>query len=224
MEIVLLKKAETNPTEGFWLCFYRIRNEGYLWNHKRVYRIYCLLGLNLRRKTKKRLPQRIKEPIVIPYKINNTWSIDFMMDVTEKGGKMRTFNVLDDYNREALHVEINRSIKSTNVIYVLNRLVKERGKPERIRMDNGPEFISGILNDWAKGNGIELKHIQPGKPTQNSLIERFNRTFRENVLDAYIFKDLNEAREITEKWIYDYNYLRPHSALGWKSPKQYLRC
>ena len=222
METELLQKAESNSKEGFWMCYHRLRNEGYPWNHKRVYRIYCLLGLNLRRKTKKRLPQRVKEPIVIPNELNHTWSMDFMMDATETGGKMRTFNILDDFNREALHVEINRSIKATNVIYVLNRLVNQRGAPKKIRMDNGPEFISEILATWVSVHDIELKHIEPGKPTQNSLIERFNRTFRENILNAYIFKDLNEAREITEKWLYDYNYTRPHSALGWKSPKQYV--
>lgn len=217
----LNQNIDEHPQEGFWLSYYRIRNQGAVWNHKRVFRVYQSIGLSLRRKKKKRLPNRIKEPLQVPTKINDTWSIDFVSDALENKRKIRSFNVMDDYNREALHVEIDYSLPSKRVVYVLNRLTKKRGVPRKIRMDNGPEFIAHIIQDWSIMMKIDFHYIQPGKPTQNAFIERLNRTYRENVLDAYIFKDLMEVRDQTEIWMEDYNNYRPHSALGFKPPKQY---
>jgi len=150
-----------------------------------------------------------------------TWSLDFMSDSLSNGRAIRTLNILDDYNREALWIEVDTSLPAERVVRVLENLLLWRATPKQIRMDNGPELISQRLERWAKEKQIELLHIQPGKPAQNAYIERFNRTFREEVLDAYLFDDLQEVRTITEHWLEDYNTIRPHEALQGLPPRQY---
>ena len=217
----LLAVSEQYPRYGFKKLFIQLRKKGFTWNHKRVHRVYCLLKLNIKRKGKKRLPSREAKVLVKPETVNTTWSADFMSDSLVCGRRFRTFNVIDDYNREILAIEIDLSFPAQRVIQVLDNIVAVIGYPHKIRLDNGPEFISLALADWAFEHNIELEFIQPGKPTQNAFIERFNRTFRESVLDYYLFNNLKEVREITEVWINEYNHERPHESLGNLSPIEY---
>ena len=151
------------------------------------------------------------------------WSIDFMNDSLMNGRKFRTFNVIDDYSREVLAVEISTSTPSEHVVRILDQVIDYRGKPKSIRMDNGPEFISKTFELWCKQNNIEPRYIQPGKPMQNGYVERFNGSYRRDVLDAYAFFELDEVRELTEKWMIDYNQNRPHESLNWKTPTEYAQ-
>lgn len=215
--------ANDFPTRGFDTYYGRLRAQGKKWNRKRVLRLYRKLNLNIRRKRKRRLPARIKQPLVQPVMINRTWSMDFMHDSLEYGRKIRVLNIIDDFSREALAVEADYSHSGQSVVAVLEELIWSRGKPLAIRTDNGPEFISNCLSSWCKERNIEMKYIQPGEPTQNAYIERFNRLFREDVLDAYVFEDLKQVKDLAEEWKNDYNLNHPHSSLGGLSPKNYLR-
>jgi putative transposase len=217
----LLALAERKPRWGFGKMLAYLAREGRGWNHKRIRRVYCELHLNLRVKPRKRLPRRIPQPLVQPNSANQSWSLDFMSDSLVSGRAFRTLNILDDFNREALWIEVDTSLPAERVIRVLEMLISWRGCPGQIRTDNGPELIAARLEQWAAERQITLAHIQPGKPAQNAFIERFNRTYREDVLDAYVFDDLSEVRNITESWLEEYNAIRPHDALQGLSPYQY---
>ena len=206
---------------GFWQCCYRLWNRGYWWNHKRIYRVYTDMNLNIRRRAKKRLLERVKQPLSVPTAPNQVWSIDFMCDSLVDGRKFRLFNVIDDFNRESLAIEIDTSLPARRVIRVLERLIAERGKPANIRCDNGPEFISHLLEQWCKDRQISIQFIQPGRPMQNAYIERKNGSLRRELLDAYLFNSLAEVRVMSEEWRVDYNTERPHKSLGYLSPIKY---
>ncbi len=221
IEQVLRQLAEQHRRWGYGKMIDYMKHQGYGWNHKRIHRIYCALALNLRRRPKKRLPTRTAQVLAQPTRANESWSLDFMSDSLASGRAFRTLNVLDDFNREALWIEVDTSLPAERVIRVLEMLLLWRGTPQQIRMDNGPELISHRLEDWAQQHGIELVHIQPGKPAQNAYIERFNRTFREDVLDAYLFHSLEEVRAVVEPWIEEYNAIRPHEALQGLTPYQF---
>ena len=214
----LQKLAFKHTSYGFRKLFAYLRRSGKVWNHKRVYRVYKLLKLNRKHKGKRRLPARVKQPLAQQSLINQNWSMDFMSDSMVGNRKFRTFNVMDDCSREALAIEVDTSLSAKRVIRALERIIEQRGKPKAIRTDNGPEFTSKDLERWSKDNDIIIQYIQPGRPMQNGYIERFNRLYREAVLDAYLFFDLSEVRVLTDQWIEEYNYRRPHEALNNLTP------
>lgn len=219
----LKELAAKKPMEGQDKFYNRIRNEGIIWNHKRIERVYRMLGMNKRKRPKKRIPARVQAPLSVPQKPNETWSMDFMHDTLIGGRKFRVLNVIDDYNREILKIEPYFSISSERVIKILQRIILEKGKPLTIRVDNGPEFISGAMHEWSIENGIKLQFIQPGKPTQNAYIERFNRSYRQDVLDANLFSNLAEVKLLSDEFEVDFNYHRPHESLGNLSPINYKK-
>ena len=213
--------VEAHPRWGVWKYIARLRVLGHPWNHKRIYRVYRQLKLNQPRRTKRRLPKRPSLPVFVPEGANEVWSADFMSDALYHGSRFRTFNIIDDFNREALAIEIDTSLRAERIIRVLERLKADRDLPHMIRVDNGPEFLAQVLQDWGKANRVLIYYIQPGRPTQNAFIERFNRTYRNEVLDLYLFRSLEEVRELTAQWLTIYNERRPHDALQGAAPSTY---
>lgn len=180
------------------------------------------MGLNLPRRCKKRLPDRPHQPLDLASEPNRCWALDFMHDALYCGRRFRTLNVIDEANRECLAIEVGTSIPSARLIRVLSRLVDCYGAPNAIRLDNGPELVSQAFTEWAAAKGIAVRYIQPGKPNQNAFIERFNRTYRTEVLDAHLFANLEQVQAITDQWLVEYNEYRPHEALGGVPPAQYM--
>ncbi len=218
----LLAVVERHGRWGFWKCFDRLRLDGRPWNHKRVHRVYCGLRLNLPRRTKRRVPHRLRQPLVAPTELNGVWAIDFMRDTLYGGRVFRTLNVLDEANREALAIEVGTAIPAARLVRVLDQLVELYGRPAAIRCDNGPELIAQVFLDWCEHHEVEPRHIQPGKPDQNAFIERFNRTYREEVLSAHLFETVRDVQELSDEWLQGYNEERPHDALGKVPPAQFL--
>lgn len=220
----LVKLTDNRRTWGFGLCFLYLRNvKGFGWNHKRVYRIYCELELNLRIKPKKRLKRDKPDALSVPETANHTWSMDFMADQLGDGRSIRTLNVLDDFSREGLGIEVDFSLTAERVVRTLNRIIEWRGRPQSIRVHSGPEYISGKLMAWVEKMGIHIQYIQPGKPQQNAYIERYNRTVRHEWLDQSIFETIEEAQEQTTKWLWTYNNDRPNMAIGGITPAMKLK-
>lgn len=218
---VLSELVQERPRRGFSMCQKMIRRRQLPWNHKRVYRVYKAMQLNLRRKAKQRLATRERIPLYVPRHPDSVWSADFVSDAFACGRRYRTFNVVDDFNREAVHIEVDTSLPSSRLVRVFEQIKAERGLPDVLRTDNGPEFLGEIFVEWARQNGMAIRYIQPGKPNQNAYIERFNRTFREELLDQYLFKNLDDLREAVHWWMIEYNEQRPHGSLGDLTPLEY---
>jgi len=219
----LLRLTTAHKRWGFGLCFLYLRNiKGFWWNHKRVYRIYRELELNLRIQPRCRLVREKPEKLAVPERPNETWSMDFMADNLSNGSKFRTFNVIDDFNREGLGIEVDVSLPSMRVMRALEHIIEERGKPQVIRCDNGPEYVSHALAKWAKERDITLAFIQPGNPQQNAYVERYNRTVRHEWLEMNEFKSIEHAQEEATKWLWTYNNERPNMAIGGITPARKL--
>ncbi len=219
----LLKLTQWQRNWGFGLCFLYSRNvKGFAWNHKRVYRIYRELAPNLRIKPKTRIVRDKPEPLSQPKAINEAWSMDFMHHELSDGRRFRLLNINDDFNREALAIEADFSLPAERTIRVLDQIIVWRGKPQRIRCDNGPEYISAAMINWAQKHEIKLDYIHPGNPQQNAFIERYNRTVRYDWLNQYLWETIREVQQYATQWMWFYNHERPNMALGGVTPKQRL--
>jgi putative transposase len=190
-------------------------------NHKRVYRIYREEGLAMRRKKCKRFRAEARVPLVLPTRENQLWTMDFTRDSLASGRNFRTLNLMDGFTREAPRIEVDTSLPGSRVVRMLDGVAQERGYPEAIQVDNGPEFVSREVDQWAYAHGVALHFIEPGKPVQNAFIESFNGKFRDECLNQNWFVSLDEARRIIEAWRVDYNTVRPHSSLGYRTPAEF---
>ena len=215
---LVVKKA---PRSGFWKIYARLRLQGFTFNHKRVYRVYRRLGLNLPRRTKRVLPRRPKVPLMVQPQANHQWALDFMHDALYCGKRFRVLNVIDEGTRECLAIEVDTSIPALRLVRVMEQLKVERGLPRQIRVDNGPELISTVFSEWCAAHCIEIVYIPPGKPQQNGFAERFNGSFRREILNAYLFESLTQVRDMAWLWQLDYNEERPHESLGNLPPRVY---
>lgn len=215
--------TEEFPRLGFWKYVDVLAARGYPWNHKRIHWVYCALGLNQPRRTKRRLPERDPIPLFVPQRPNQVWSADFVSDTLYRGSRFRLFNVIDDYNRESLTIEIDTSLRAARLVRVFEQLKETRGLPDILRVDNGPEFLSTVFVDWCQANGVFIDYIEPGKPNQNAYIERFNRSLRNEVLNLYLFRNLAQVRQLVGQWRIQYNKQRPHDALGGLPPCVYAQ-
>lgn len=216
------KLAEKHKTYGYRFITALLCREGWEVNHKRVYRIWKEEGLQLPRKKKKRRRVGPKGEVVNKATHpNHVWSYDFVEDRTEFGVKIRVLNIIDEYTRESLFQRAERSLPAAKVIDTLDWLFQIHGAPEYIRSDNGPEFVAGKVQDWLEKQNCKTMYIEPGSPWENAYIESFNGTFRRECLDRNLFRNLKEAQGMIEKWRIKYNEERPHSSLGYKTPKEF---
>lgn len=221
----LLTRIQELTVERPRFAYHRLHTlllrEDWLINHKRVFRIYSELGLQVRRKKRKRAARPSRKPKVLPTRVNEAWSMDFMSDALADGRNIRVFNVVDDLTREAVAMDVDFSLPVRRVIRALDRAIEDRGKPQRILMDNGSEFTSRVLDAWAYKRGIELHFITPGRPSENATVESFNARVRDECQNQHCFFSMDEARAILENFQTDYNRIRSHSTLGYLSPANY---
>lgn len=191
------------------------------YGQSQIRRVYEQYGFSLTKRLRRRIKDNPANPIEIPFSRNQEWAMDFMSDALIDGRKIRTLNIVDHYNRECIGIKIGINIPARILIGYLEQRIELHGKPVRIRTDNGPEFRSKLFQKWLKKNDIIWSRIQKGKPQQNAIIERFNKTYREDVLDANIFHTVAHAEDITREWIEEYNNERPHQALNYETPVSY---
>jgi len=218
----LLELAAQRPRHGCDLLWLQLRREGFAVNRKRILRLYRLEQLGLRKKPRKKLVAAIRRSretaVTAP---SQRWSMDFMHDTLSTGRSFRLLNVLDEFHRESLAIEVDLSLPAERVVRVLDRLIVERGRPRELWVDNGPEFTSKALDRWASERGVEIRFIRPGKPVENCFIESFNGTLRKDCLEANWFDSLAEARLLIEAWRTHYNHDRPHTSLGGLAPAEF---
>ena len=219
----ILAWARERTRYGYRRIHVLLQREGWTVNRKRVYRIYREEELSVRRRKRKQVAAAPRQALVVPSRANERWSIDFMADTLADGRTFRTLNVVDDFTREAIALEVGRSIPGARVVRVLERVSKARGLPRTIVLDNGPEFTSRVLDQWAYRCGVELRFIQPGKPVQNAFVESFNGKFRDECLNQSWFLSLADAIQSIATWRLDYNRHRPHSALGNLTPEEFAQ-
>jgi putative transposase len=213
--------AQERPRFGYRRLHVLLRREGYGVNHKRTYRLYREEQLSIRRKRRKRVAQVPRQPKPVPAGPNERWSMDFVHDTLFEGTVFRALAVVDDYSRECAGIEVAHSISGARVARALDQAAERRGFPRVIVVDNGPEFTSRALDEWAYRRKVQLHFIDPGKPVQNCFIESFNGKFREECLNEHWFTSLEDARRIIEAWRVDYNRARPHSSLGNLTPEEF---
>lgn len=214
--------AEARPRWGYRRLHVLLRREGIEINLKRTYRLYREERLMVRRRKRRRLVV-VRRPIEAPTQVNERWSMDYMSDSFVSGRRYRILNVVDDCSHESLASEADTSLPATRVIQVLEELAIERGLPKRIVLDNGPEFRSQALDEWAYRRGVQLDFIEPGKPVQNAFVESFNGKMRDECLNQHWFRDLAEARTEIGAYRVDYNEVRPHSSLRQSTPSEFAR-
>jgi len=219
----LRELAAERPRYGYQRLWALLRREGWLVNHKRVYRLYGEEGLKLRKRRRRARAQVERAPLSLPTRADERYSMDFMRDTLAAGRVFRTLNIVDDYTRECLAIEVDTSLPGARVVRVLERLAALGRQPLHIVVDNGPEFVSRAVDQWAARRGVRLRFIDPGKPIQNAYIESFNGKFRDECLSQHWFISLEEARSVSESWRVDYNEQRPHQSLQYKTPVEFAR-
>ena len=200
-----------------------LRRGGLRVNHKKVYRLYREEGLAVRRRKRRKLAAGARIVLAAPMQPNQRWSMDFMGDSLATGRTFRILNLVDDYSREAIATEVDTSLPGLRVVRVLERVAQTRPLPAMIVCDNGPEFTGRALDSWAYARGVQLHFIRPGKPIENAFVESFNGRLRDECLNENWFADLQEARSKIGMWRIDYNEVRPHSALGNRTPTEYAQ-
>ena len=199
-----------------------LKREGLVRNHKQTERLYYkVLKLAIRRKARKKLRSVARESLAVATRANQRWSMDFIFDVLENGRRIKSLNIVDDFTRECLAAEVDTSLGGLQVVRILDMLKETRSLPEAITMDNGPEFTSRAMDEWAWRNKVKLAFISPGKPSQNAYAESFNDKIRKECFNEYWFPTLQEARKIVEEWRNEYNTFRPHSSLGDLTPQEF---